>query len=227
MRDYEDVLAKPTELAALMKDRAIECIALGLAEPTSDRPDGGLVLALHYSAEKSLLEEAADEADIAELFSIEQQEIFNDSPRIVGGILRLNDEGQLFTYGIGGGGSAPSLTERLRHMLDCIHTLKSHLSLIDERRFTTKNPTPAELAVIDAIIWQLARFGEACAAVPREEWASHSGIDFRGYKALRNKLIHQYFHTSLRRVWQEAKRCVSLEQALLTSIAAQESKESR
>ncbi|AXG99822.1 HepT-like ribonuclease domain-containing protein [Deinococcus wulumuqiensis] len=225
MRDYNDVLTKSLELAALMRTRGIDAIALGLTEPTSDHTERRLLLSLSYSSGKDLLEEAVDEADVAALFAVEQEDVFNDLPRLVGGVLRLDLEGNLIIYGIGGGTGAPELSDRLRHMLDCIHALKRHLSLIEEARFVSARPTHSEKAVIDAVIWQLTRFGEACAAIPREEWEQHRSIDFRAYKALRNKLVHQYFHISTKKVWKEAVRCIALEGTLASALTAQQGRE--
>ena len=208
-----------------MKAKGIDAIALGVAEPTSDHTEGRLLLSLRYSSDKDLLEEAVDEADIAALFEVEQEAIFNDLPRLAGGMLRLDPEGHPVAYGIGGGTRAPDLSDRLRHMLDCIHALKKHLSLIKEVRFVANQPSGSEKAIIDAVIWQLICFGEACAAIPKEEWGKYSGIDFRAYKALRNKLIHQYFHISIKKVWKEAVRCIALEGALVSALTTQQGRE--
>lgn len=60
--------------------------------------------------------------------------------------------------------------------------------------------------VQDAIIRKLEIIGEAAGNLPAEFITSHSQVNWRGPKTLRNVLAHQYFEVNLKAVWEVVDR---------------------
>lgn len=93
----------------------------------------------------------------------------------------------------------------MRPLRDRLADIERALADLDE--FTLGLDAPAFLGLeetdrrtLRAVKDALAEIGEAVKHLPPELWARHPAIDWRGFAALRDILVHQYFRVDLARL---------------------------
>ena len=89
----------------------------------------------------------------------------------------------------------PNNSLRLRHILDAIEMIGSHLEGIEIGSFQIDRKTQ------DAVVRQLEIIGEAASNLTRELRAANPHVEWKSATAARNRLIHGYFDVDPDVVW--------------------------
>lgn len=84
----------------------------------------------------------------------------------------------------------------LEDIRECLTKILSYTQGMDERHFIENN------MVIDAVLRNIEVIGEASSKLPASFVATHPDIEWHKMIGMRNRLIHGYFGTSLKLVWQ-------------------------
>jgi uncharacterized protein with HEPN domain len=84
---------------------------------------------------------------------------------------------------------------RLQHIYDAINEIESYISGFSLNDFIADSKTRF------ATIKQLEIIGEAAGHLDDELLQEFSEIDWRGVKAFRNVMVHEYFSVNLETVW--------------------------
>jgi len=89
----------------------------------------------------------------------------------------------------------PNNSLRLRHILDAIEMIGSHLEGFEIRSFQIDRKTQ------DAVVRQLEIIGEAVANLTPELRMDNSHVEWQSATAARNRLIHGYFDVDPDIIW--------------------------
>lgn len=89
----------------------------------------------------------------------------------------------------------PNNLLRLRHILDAIEMISSHLDGFEIESFQIDHKTQ------DAVVRQLEIIGEAAANLTIELRAANPQVEWKSATAARNRLIHGYFDVDPDVVW--------------------------
>ena len=84
----------------------------------------------------------------------------------------------------------------LEDILECLAKIRRYTQGMDEKQFIENN------LVTDAVLRNIEVIGEACSKLPESFVEAHPEIEWRKIIGMRNRLIHGYFGTSLKLVWQ-------------------------
>lgn len=92
-----------------------------------------------------------------------------------------------------------SSRERLRDIERAAADLAAFTDGLDAAAFAALEET--DRRTLRAVKDALAEIGEAVKHLPPDLRARHPAIDWRGFGALRDILVHQYFQVDLARLW--------------------------
>ena len=84
----------------------------------------------------------------------------------------------------------------LEDIRECLARILEYTKDIDEKQFIENN------LVVDAVLRNIEVIGEASSKLPESFIEAHPDIEWRKMIGMRNRLIHGYFGTSLKLVWQ-------------------------
>lgn len=90
-------------------------------------------------------------------------------------------------------------TVYIRHILDAIARIERYLAGISYDLFNE------DTLVQDGVIRQLEIIGEASKRLSDDTKASYVDIPWKDIAGMRDKLIHDYFGTDIKAVWDTAK----------------------
>lgn len=84
----------------------------------------------------------------------------------------------------------------LEDMREALAKIFTYTQGMDEHAFIQNN------LVVDAVLRNIEVIGEAASKLPDAFAADHPDVEWRKIVGMRNRLIHGYFGTSLKLVWQ-------------------------
>ena len=84
----------------------------------------------------------------------------------------------------------------LEDIRECLDKIFSYTQGMEEKQFVEND------LVADAVLRNIEVIGEACSKLPDAFIAAHPDVEWRKIIGMRNRLIHGYFGTSLKLVWQ-------------------------
>lgn len=84
----------------------------------------------------------------------------------------------------------------LEDIRECLDKILRYTQDMDEEAFLKND------LVIDAVLRNIEVIGEAASKLPKSFADAHPGIEWNKMVGMRNRLIHGYFGTSLKLVWQ-------------------------
>lgn len=87
-------------------------------------------------------------------------------------------------------------TVYLRHILDAVAQIQEYLAGVNQSQFGQSK------LLQDAVIRELEIIGEASRQLSHKFQKEHANIPWGHMIALRNRLIHAYFHVNLQTVWE-------------------------
>lgn len=90
-------------------------------------------------------------------------------------------------------------TVYIKHILDAIDRIERYLAGISYSRFNK------DTLIQDGVIRQLEIIGEASKRLSDDTKASYGNIPWKDIAGMRDKLIHNYFGTDIKAVWNTAK----------------------
>jgi uncharacterized protein with HEPN domain len=88
----------------------------------------------------------------------------------------------------------------LNHIIDAANQIEKYLKGFSYRKFI-KNQLR-----IDAVIREFEIIGEAVSKINSQFKKKHKMVEWKLAKAMRNKLIHEYFEIDLKVIWQTSKK---------------------
>lgn len=106
----------------------------------------------------------------------------------------------------------PNNSLRLRHILDAIDMIGSHLEGFEIGSFQIDRKTQ------DAVVRQLEIIGEAAANLTPELRAANPNVEWKSATAARNRLIHGYFDVDPDVVWDIVENDLPILKAQIEEI---------
>lgn len=85
--------------------------------------------------------------------------------------------------------------ERIGDILDAVADIRSDTIGMDYQAFA-QNPV-----VIRSVLYSIAVIGESAKNVSPEFKTAHSIIPWRAIAGIRDRIVHEYFRTNTRRIW--------------------------
>ncbi|MBA2621922.1 MAG: DUF86 domain-containing protein [Acidobacteria bacterium] len=93
----------------------------------------------------------------------------------------------------------PNNADRLRHILEAVERIESHLDGYDKQTFE------ADAKTQDAVVRQMEIIGEAATNLTRDLRSKNPQVEWQIATAMRNRLIHGYFDVDAEIVWNTAQ----------------------
>lgn len=104
--------------------------------------------------------------------------------------------------------------DRLADILTAIADIRSDTMGMDLAAFE-KNPT-----VIRSVLYSIGVIGEAVKAIGPDFRTAYPDIPWRAIAGLRDRIVHEYFRTNTRRIWDVVRDDLDpLENALKSALA--------
>ena len=73
----------------------------------------------------------------------------------------------------------------------------------------------ARPAIVRSVLYSIAVIGEAAKNISDEFKAAHSDVPWRAVAGIRDKIVHEYFRTNTRRIWDVVAEDINALEAAL------------
>ena len=108
------------------------------------------------------------------------------------------------------------ITIFLKHILESIAKIEEFTEGISKTGFVASAKTQ------DAVIWRIEIIGEAIKNLPNDFTEKHSGVQWKEFARMRNKLIHAYFGVDLSITWNVVKKDLPVLKKKIRAILEEE-----